>query len=244
MHIENVPAPRHLVECASTNDIAREWARDGAPEGATVTADFQTAGRGRRGRIWHSTPGENLLISVVLRPPDLLADAWILAFVAALAVSDALAEFGVVSQLKWPNDILVEGRKVAGVLVETSALSGGDWAAVVGVGVNVNQARFAEDAAYEVRPISMRIALGEEMAVEKVGEAVARCLLSREADRRSHGAASILANWRERMALDFEIKRGPERGIQSSLEDDGRICVQLPDGTFARWGTLDALGTF
>src|SRR5580704_5121827 len=113
---------RHYEVCTSTSDLAREWAAstsDAAPDGAVVAADYQTAGRGRRGRIWQSEPGDNVLMSVVLRPPYDLSVAWRLAFVAAVGTAEALDAFGVTSTLKWPNDILVEGRKCGGILVET-----------------------------------------------------------------------------------------------------------------------------
>ena len=113
---------RHVAECDSTNDLARAWATDAAdpaPHGALVTADFQTRGRGRRGRQWDAAPGESALMSFVLRPHIPLADAWHLGFLAALATSDALRAMGLHAQIKWPNDVLLQGAKVAGVLVET-----------------------------------------------------------------------------------------------------------------------------
>ena len=108
---------RHVAECDSTNDLARAWATDAAdpaPHGALVTAEFQTRGRGRRGRQWDATPGESALMSFVLRPPVPPADAWHLGFLAALATSDALRAMGLDAEIKWPNDVLLRGSKVAG----------------------------------------------------------------------------------------------------------------------------------
>lgn len=232
---------RHLTECASTNDVARAWARDThdpAPEGAIVTADYQTAGRGRRGRVWRSEPGENALMSIVLRPPYAIDEAWKLGFVAAVAVADALADFGVSPHLKWPNDILVEARKAGGILVETETAAGGGWAAVVGVGVNVNQPSF-DDGPYDLSPISLRMATGDELPVAEIIDSVRGRLLTWEDTHRRLGFASIVQAWRERMAVGYEIKRGASRGVQSLLQDDGKLRVMLPDGTFAVWGTID-----
>ena len=236
----------HLTECTSTSDIARDWARDPAnpaADGAVVTADFQTAGRGRRGRSWQSGAGENLLMSVVLRPPYPVTDAWHLAFVAALAVSDAVGEFGPAPELKWPNDILIDGRKVSGILVETVVDPSG-WAAIVGVGVNVNQAAFDDAAAFDVRPVSLRMATGAEVGVDAVEEAVHRRLMAREAEHRQEGFLAVVAAWRSRMAPGFEIRSGAFHGTQTHLMDNGEIEVRLPDGTFTRWGTVDGEGTF
>jgi biotin-(acetyl-CoA carboxylase) ligase len=115
--------PRHHVStCGSTNDLARAWALDPddpAPHGALVTADFQTQGRGRRGHRWDASAAESALMSFVLHPDLPLADAWHLGFITSLATADALRRLGPAARLKWPNDVLLDGAKVAGILVET-----------------------------------------------------------------------------------------------------------------------------
>ncbi len=131
--------PLHAVATTgSTNDDAMAAARAGAAHGATFVADLQTRGRGRRGHVWTSPPGENLTFSVVLRPRLALARVTALPLVVGLAVRAAVAtRVGVPVTVKWPNDVLAGGRKLAGVLVE-SQLQGHELAAViVGVGVNV-----------------------------------------------------------------------------------------------------------
>lgn len=123
----------------STNDTALAWAKRGAPDGSLVLADTQTAGRGRAGRRWVTRPGSALAMSLVLRPTP-AEEAHIPRFtaLAALGLIQALAQRGLRAKLKWPNDVLLAGRKAAGVLVEA------DWggerleALVVGMGVNVN----------------------------------------------------------------------------------------------------------
>src|SRR5258708_7756038 len=115
----------------STNSHAIELARAGAAEGTLVITDHQTAGRGRVGRAWEPLPRQQLTFSLLLRPP--FAPHW-LVMMSALAVADAIeAVTGIQPEIKWPNDVLIGGRKVCGILIETS-----DGFAVLGIGVNVN----------------------------------------------------------------------------------------------------------
>lgn len=123
---------------ASTNDIAKQLARSGAAEGTAVMADEQTQGRGRRGRAWYSRPGLGLYLSVILRPgweSRRIPHLAVLGGVSAAAALDALGLAGM--EIKWPNDILARGRKIAGILIEPRL--GGQQLeyAVIGVGVNV-----------------------------------------------------------------------------------------------------------
>ena len=232
---------RRYDECTSTNDLARDWINDAdnpPSDYACVITDHQTAGRGRRGREWWAKQGENLLMSMIMLPDYDVSRAWELAFVAALAVSDAIEAFGLMSQLKWPNDVVIGGCKVAGTLVETVVDATKGWAAIVGVGINVNQMEFGEG--YEVTPTSMQLELGRELIVTNVAGALYSGLRTWEDLHRNNGFPAIVAAWNHRMAAGFEIKRGPSRGIQMQLLDTGEIEVRLADGTLARWGTVDA----
>jgi BirA family biotin operon repressor/biotin-[acetyl-CoA-carboxylase] ligase len=144
---------RRLKAVTSTNDEARKWARQGAPDGAIVVADHQTAGRGRLGRTWHSPPGVNLYLSRIFRGPfDLLP------LIGALAAREAVQSHlrpDLKAAIKWPNDILVGEYKVAGILCELF-----QDAAIVGIGVNVNMTGFPEDLR---RPASsLRLLSGTE----------------------------------------------------------------------------------
>jgi BirA family biotin operon repressor/biotin-[acetyl-CoA-carboxylase] ligase len=127
----------HFASVGSTNDEAKTLARAGAPSGTVVWADEQTAGRGRRGRVWRSPPG-NLYLSLIARPDCAPAQAAQLGFAAALALGDAIAGLGLSPSYKWPNDVLLNGRKLAGILLESEMTAGGglDFV-VIGVGVNV-----------------------------------------------------------------------------------------------------------
>jgi len=129
---------RHFTEISSTNDEVIRLAENGAREGVVITCDFQTEGRGREGRKWISGKGENLLLSVLVRPQVLIAQLPTLTYLAAQAVQDVLSRFCIESTLKRPNDVLVRGQKIAGILTESrSQKSRIDWC-VVGVGLNVN----------------------------------------------------------------------------------------------------------
>lgn len=131
---------RWLAETASTNDVAREWALAGAPDGAVVVAARQTRGRGRRERIWDSPAGTGLYASFVLRPDGPAEQAPNLAIVAGMAAFHALEEAGVKDlRIKWPNDVLAGGKKICGVLVEPRLGAGRIEFAVAGIGINVEQ---------------------------------------------------------------------------------------------------------
>lgn len=130
----------HHPEVESTNTLALQYVRDGRPEGLVITTDFQTAGRGKPGNVWISPRGKNLLFSVLLRPPLPSHKAPILTQVACQAVRNALAqEFNLPVTLKRPNDVLIRGRKICGILTESvSSADGKVEAVVIGVGLNVN----------------------------------------------------------------------------------------------------------
>lgn len=156
---------------ASTNTEAAEWARDGAPEGAVVATEYQSAGRGRHGRTWDADAGQNVMFSVVLRPdlaPDRLGRITVAAGIAVAETVEAFVQPLPVA-IKWPNDILIEGRKACGMLLETSFGRASDEvpsAVILGIGLNVNQTNFPDDIAD--RATSMRLATGRAMPREAV----------------------------------------------------------------------------
>jgi BirA family biotin operon repressor/biotin-[acetyl-CoA-carboxylase] ligase len=146
----------HLRSVGSTNDRARELAERGAPHGTLVTADEQTAGRGRLGRRWEAPPATAILASLVLVPPVVAARLPELSLVAGRAVARAIeAVTGLEPTLKFPNDVLVGGRKVAGILAEAS-----EGRVVLGFGVNVNQLTGELPAETATAPTSLRIETG------------------------------------------------------------------------------------
>ena len=152
--------------CASTNDLASERARAGAPAGLVIAADAQTAGRGRLGRTWHSPAEENLYLSILLRPSRPPAEIPPLTLLVGGAVAGALAGLGLAPRLKWPNDVQLldeNGRrgKVAGILTEMASAGASALHVVVGIGLNVNGLEFPPELAE--RATSLRRALGQKV---------------------------------------------------------------------------------
>jgi BirA family biotin operon repressor/biotin-[acetyl-CoA-carboxylase] ligase len=207
-------APRlHLRVTESTNRRARELAGGGAPHGTLVTTEHQTAGRGRQGRTWTAPPGRALLCSLVLRPPrDLLP----------LAVGAAVAEVaGDRAMVKWPNDVLLDGRKVAGILIESRPQDG--WA-VVGIGLNV--AIEPDQFPTELRDSAG--SLGHDPGdVEPV---LGRLLLALERWLAASPGA-VLSRVRERDALRGQpVSWAGGEGVARGIGDDGRLLVLTDAG--------------
>lgn len=166
--------PLEVVErLPTTMARAAELGEAGAPEGATVVAEEQTAGRGRLGRTWVAPPGTGLLVSVLLRPALAPADLWLVASLAGVALVEAVEELAAKAPLhpraglKWPNDLLLDGRKAAGLLAE-AGIHGGrlGWVAL-GIGANVNQS--PEDFPPEVAGAATSVALATGAPVDRAG---------------------------------------------------------------------------
>ncbi|HEY7543426.1 MAG TPA: biotin--[acetyl-CoA-carboxylase] ligase, partial [Blastocatellia bacterium] len=155
-----------LDTVTSTNDIAREMAGRGAEEGLVVTAKEQSAGRGRKGREWASPAGEGLYLSLLLRPRIRAADASLLSLSAALAVAETLRfDFRIEADIKWPNDILVNERKVCGILVEVTSTGPDTHRIILGIGVNLNHRSFPPEL--RVTATSLRLETGEPVAIDE-----------------------------------------------------------------------------
>lgn len=240
---------RHFAECDSTNDLAREWALDPdapAPCGALVTADFQTQGRGRRGRNWLGGSGQSALMSFVYRPSVPPAEFGQLGLMSALAVAEALADLTDLDpRIKWPNDVLIDGGKVAGILIESCyspaprGLPPSRPVVIVGIGVNVGQERFEDVEGFIYPPTSLRLATGREWGTASVIRAVAVALPVWEECWRKNGFAPVLEGCRARLAVGAAVRRGEEQGQLWGLEADGGAVVRRADGTFAHWTTVD-----
>jgi len=128
-----------LEKTTSTNDVVAELARQGAPEGTVVAAETQTKGRGRQGRRWSSTAGKSLAFSILLRPKLHADELPEITLASAVAVAKTLEDFHFKPQIKWPNDLLLEGRKVCGILTEMGPKKDKMASVVLGIGVNLNQ---------------------------------------------------------------------------------------------------------
>lgn len=215
-----------LESVGSTNDEATRLADDGAPEGTVVWAREQTGGRGRRGRNWASPVG-NLYSTTILRPACAAPRAVELGFVAALAVGD-LVPAGRTVRLKWPNDVLVDGGKVAGILLESAI--GQDGLAehvVAGIGVNVSFAPQLPEMRYP------GAALGG--TVEAALEGLTRALAARMAQWRRDGFEAVRGEWLAKAGplgaeVDVRLGEGLVRGRFAGLDREGALLLDTEAG--------------
>ena len=206
----------HLRRTDSTNTRARELAAHGAPHGTLVTASEQSAGRGRQGRTWLAPAGRALLCSVVVREPPRL-----LPLAAGVAVAEVA---GPDAQLKWPNDVLLDARKVAGILVEGRPQEG--WA-VVGIGLNV--ALRNQDFAPELRGKAGSLGLEPEAIEPTLARLLA--LLDRWV---AADPGAVLDAVRARDALlDRRVRWAGGEGVAGGIDDDGRLLVVTAAGQVA-----------
>ena len=224
-----------LDRTASTNDVAWNEARSGVPEGLVIFSEHQTAGRGRMGRVWNAPPRKALLMSVILRPELDVRQGSLLTVMSAVAVAQALADhLRLQARIRWPNDITIKGRKVAGILVEGRTLPGGA-AFVVGIGLNVNAG--PEDFSPEVREAATSLAIELQQSADRMDVArwVLRALERWYRDVRFGDYGRIAQRWRElsstlgqRVVLMADGHEFKGRVLDLSLEDG--LIVRLDEG--------------
>ena len=226
---------RHFTTTASTNEAARLWARDAAPHGAAVSADAQSAGRGRRGRSWLSPPGRGVYLSVIWRPDDETAPGRF-TILAALAMANAVTEMsGKHAHFKWPNDVLMNGRKIGGVLCEAEWKDGRLDFVIVGIGLNVRH----EADELPDRPIfpasSLLLETGVLFEIEDTTQACIDALkvlweryacgewdsLRNEFEARCEGIGEL---------VQVTTETGKYFGIARGVDGDGNLLVATSDG--------------
>jgi BirA family biotin operon repressor/biotin-[acetyl-CoA-carboxylase] ligase len=227
----------HYFKIGSTNTAAMEAAAAGAPEGSVFLAEQQTAGRGRGGHSWHSEQSDGIYCSVILRPAVPPSEALVLSLAAGLAVQAAVQRIDsqVPTDLKWPNDLLIGGRKFCGILTEMNAEATRVRHIVVGIGINVNQAGFPMDL--KDVATSLRLASGRAWSRTELCAALLKSLdreyrdFLTEADARK----SILRRFEERSSsvrgqkVRIEENGGFE-GVTDGLDDDGFLRVKTAQG--------------
>jgi BirA family biotin operon repressor/biotin-[acetyl-CoA-carboxylase] ligase len=228
------------LETESTNDDAKRAARDPAtPHGAVWVADAQTRGRGRQGRAWLSPRGENLLFSVLLRVTCPPARVPPIALAAGLAVRDAVAKAigeDAAVKVKWPNDVLVRDRKIAGVLVESSLSGARVEHVIVGIGVNVHTRAFPEAIAAVATSVALEAGRGAPPAdrAEILADVLAG--LDHDVEHVAHKGLGILhARLARHDALAGRaVEHDGARGIARGIDPDGRLAIEREDGTIVR----------
>lgn len=223
---------RLIVYCGtvpSTQDLAREILQSPPVQIRAVVAEHQTAGRGRYGHRWFDTPGESLLMTLLVRlQPQEVAQAGQLAFVLAVAVADALhKQAGLEVQFKWSNDILVCGRKLAGMLIETATDALQQPWLLAGVGVNLLQSDFPKEIRNQATSVWMET--GVALPVEPLAQEVLRCADYWMEVWRRDGLPPVLREWGQRDVTAGYVYRLPSGaiGIARGVSDQGELLVDV-----------------
>jgi BirA family biotin operon repressor/biotin-[acetyl-CoA-carboxylase] ligase len=228
---------RHYFRVGSTNATAMEAAPEGEPEGSVFFAEQQTAGRGRGGNSWESTPSDGVYCSIILRPQLSPADALLLSLIAGIAVAEAVEQTtGLHPDLRWPNDVLLEERKFCGILTEMNAEATRVRYIVVGIGINVNQPSFSK----ELEPIatSLRIASGHEWSRVQIAAALLKSLdiwYRKLTDGTADSRAAIFRTFEERSSFARSRfvhvdEEGGYEGVTEGLDNRGFLQVRTDRG--------------
>jgi BirA family biotin operon repressor/biotin-[acetyl-CoA-carboxylase] ligase len=235
------PEYRYLDEVESTNLVAMEWAAEGAPDGCVVIADHQTEGRGRLGRSWFDRPGGSLLFSMILRPRLSMELVGLVNLVAGAAMASGLGDLGIEARVKWPNDVLVAGRKVCGMLAETKVSGRMLEVLVLGIGVNVTVA--ASELPEEVRDSATSLSEASGEPVERA--AVLEVFLHHFGPRylgidgtRTGVLLDFYRKWCETLGTQVRVET-PAGVVEGEASDvDGTGALVLESGETIRAGDV------
>lgn len=227
---------RHFYKIGSTNSAAMAAAAEGAPEGTVFLAEEQTAGRGRGSNTWDSQRSTGIYCSVVLRPALPPSEVLVLTLAAGLAVQAAIQQVNprITADLKWPNDLLLSGKKVCGILTEMNAEATNVRYIVVGVGINVNQTSFPGDFI----ATSLRLESGSEWSRVEMAAALLKSLDReyRQLVEQPNARQSILrrfaehSTWVRGKAVRIEETSSPMQGTTEGLDERGFLCLRTAAG--------------
>jgi BirA family transcriptional regulator, biotin operon repressor / biotin---[acetyl-CoA-carboxylase] ligase len=223
---------------ASTNTSLRALGQQGSPEGTSVFADAQTAGRGQAGKVWISPPRRNLYVSILLRPSIAPTRAPMMSLLAAVALVDTLRQEGTVCGIKWPNDVLIRGRKVAGILTEMEMARDTIQFVVVGIGVNVNMTR--EELERYLGPIahtatSLQVALGRVICREPLLAALMASLEHWYERFTREGEEVLHAAWESRSLMcgrriSARTQETAWQGVAEGINQAGHLVLRQDNG--------------
>lgn len=222
-------------EVSSTNTLALQLAEKGAPEGTVVVSECQKQGRGRMGRTWLSQPEIGIYLSLILRPNFVPMKAPSITFMSAIAVVEALERsFGIKATIKWPNDVMIGGKKVSGILTELKAEMECIHYVIVGIGINVNNTKFPKAFRDKVTSLSLELKekkVSRVKVVQTLLHALERWYLITLED----GLERTFNRWRELSCTlnnRVEVNVGDEvlEGIATRLGPDGSLCLKLDSG--------------
>ncbi|MFT3744416.1 MAG: biotin--[acetyl-CoA-carboxylase] ligase [Pyrinomonadaceae bacterium] len=218
----------------STNDEAARQARLGVDEGLCVIAGQQTAGRGRHGRVWASEPGSGLYFSIVLRPRFDVRFLPLITLMSGVAVHDTLKEFGLKPDIKWVNDVLIQEKKISGILAETVETPKG-LAVIVGIGVNLTSGNFPDEIAETAT--SVEAVIGRQMSADELAEVLTKYLTYfYDMLCEKTGPAEIIEHWRKRSTYfsgkNVRVTLSGEtlEGVTDGLEQNGALRVRTTAG--------------
>jgi BirA family biotin operon repressor/biotin-[acetyl-CoA-carboxylase] ligase len=216
-------------EVSSTNDVAATLADRGEAEGTVVIADAQSDGRGRHGRTWASPPGAGLYMSIVMRPAAHAVT--LLTIAAGVALADGIeAATGLYPHLKWPNDVYIGGRKLAGILAEAGTSMAGRQHVVLGCGVNLMPAAYPPDVA--ARATSIESELGR--SIDR-GLLLVECLAAlhvRYRELQSRASTAVIARWRDRAVstfgrrVEWDVAGVTRYGVAEDIDETGALLVR------------------
>ena len=218
----------------STNSCARALGDAGTAEGAVVVAEHQTSGRGRLGRTWLADPGTSLLFSVLLRPSITLETAGLLTLYASAAIARAVERcVGLSVECKWPNDLLLQGRKFCGILIENSFQQSGLAYSVIGAGINVHQAEFPPEIADRATSLSRET--GRALDRDKIFQSVLSELDTMYEDVRRGKFQVAVSAWKERCSMFGRTITVQEHdstvsGVAARLHHDGGLIIETDQG--------------
>ena len=228
----------------STNRYARDeavalWREAAGKQLVAVTARHQTAGRGQRGNVWNSLAGENLLLTLVVRPGQSLqvTSQFLLSQAVAVAIHSAMKRYGIDTRLKWPNDIYVGNRKLAGILVELDYSGSSVEQAIIGIGLNVNQTEFPP---MDRVPVSMKMLLGKDIPVEDVLRDVLFHFSHYYQEMRCGCKETVFAAYRELLFGLGEQRKyvdavGAFTAVIEGVEPTGHLLLRRSDVTLSRY---------
>ena len=226
----------YYPEVESTNNVAKKLAADGCREGTLIVAERQSSGRGRISRGWYSPYGKGIWMSVVLKPPFSPQEAPKCTLMAAVAINKAIREFtGVQSGIKWPNDILYNGKKLVGILTEMSAEMDAINYIVIGMGINVNinAAEFPDEIADIASSLSE--ATGRKVERLPLLAAILKQLEKLYTDVTAHGFEQMFDEWRAQsvtlgQAVAVVAANNKFEGVAVNIDEDGALLVKAADG--------------
>jgi BirA family transcriptional regulator, biotin operon repressor / biotin---[acetyl-CoA-carboxylase] ligase len=220
-----------MPECHSTNDVLQQLIEEkGLTEGMVVITEYQTAGRGQRGNTWKVEAGKNLTLSVALKPVFLMArEHFILTMLASLAVCDCIRELipGADVKIKWPNDIMLDGKKVCGILIENQVVGQQIGTSIAGIGLNVNQLNFSVAIA-----TSLALASGVQFDLQNVFDLLLQKLEARYLQTRSGDFHVLKENYeanlfRREVVHDFIVDGQTIQGTILGAQLDGLLLVHV-----------------